>query len=57
MKYNSLKANSSSASQKIPSVLWNTEGSFPHSQDPATHPYAQINPVHVPPSHLLKNPF
>jgi len=30
------------------------ESSFPHSQEPATHPCAQINPVNVPPSHFWK---
>ena len=33
------------------------EGSFPHSQEPATHAYAQINTVHVPTSHFLKIHF
>jgi hypothetical protein len=30
----SWEANKSSASQEIPRVLWNTEGSLPHSQAP-----------------------
>ena len=36
----SLEANSSSASQEIPRILWNPpEGSLPHSQVSSTRPY------------------
>jgi hypothetical protein len=37
----SWEANRSSATQEIPRVLWNPEGSIPHSQQPATCPYPE----------------
>ena len=51
----SWEANRFSASQEIPHILWNPEGSLPHSQVPATCPYpepARSSPY--PTSHLLK---
>jgi len=35
----SWEANSFSASQEIPRILWNPEGSLPHSQQPTLIPY------------------
>ena len=37
----SLEANRFSASQEIPRILLNPEGSLPHSQVPATWPYRE----------------
>ena len=39
----SWEANRSSASQEIPRILWNPEGSLPHSQSPATCPYPELD--------------
>ena len=35
----SWEANRFSASQEIPRILWNAEGSLPHSQVPATEAF------------------
>jgi len=37
----SWEANRFSASQEIPLILWNPEGSLPQSQMPATCPYPE----------------
>jgi len=37
----SSEANRFSASQEIPRILWNPEGSLPHSQVPAIRPYPE----------------
>jgi len=52
----SKEANMFSASQEIPRILWNPEGSLPHSQVPATCPYhepARSSPY--PTSHWLRS--
>ena len=54
----SREANRFSASQEIPRILWNPQGSLPHSQVPATCPYpepARSNPypnIPLPKIHL-----
>jgi hypothetical protein len=48
----SWEAEQFSASQEVPNILWNLEGSLRHSQVPATCPYpetAQSGPYpHIP---------
>jgi len=42
----SWEANRSAASQEIPHILWNAEGSLPHSKVPATVPIlSQLDPT------------
>ena len=38
----SLKANRLPASQEIPRILWNPEGSLPHSQELSNWPYLEL---------------
>ena len=51
----SWEANWFAASQEIPRIFMEPEGSLPHSQASATCPIlGQPNPVHIPTSHLLE---
>jgi hypothetical protein len=53
----SREANRSSASLEIPCILWNPEGSLPHSQEPPPVPnLSQIIPVHAT-TPLFEDPF
>jgi len=49
--------NRSSASQKIPHILWNPKSLFPHSQSPATCPDPELDHQIYAPSHLLEIHF
>jgi len=51
----SWEANWFEASQEIPRIFMEPEGSLPHSQGPPPVPIlGQPNPVHIPTSHLLE---
>jgi hypothetical protein len=53
----SWEANSFSASQEIPRILWNPEGHYSiHKSPPPVSILSQLNPVHAP-SHVLKTYF
>ena len=52
----SSEANRFSATQEIPRILWNPQGSLRHSQCPSTVLImSQLDPVHTLTSHFLKN--
>jgi hypothetical protein len=51
----SWEANWFAASQEIPRILWNPEGSLPHLQrPPPVSILSQLNPVRTPSSYFLK---
>jgi len=51
----SLEANSSSASQEIPHILWNQKShDRVHNSVPFAPASSQINPIHSVPSHFFK---
>jgi hypothetical protein len=54
----SLEANSSSASQEIPHILWNLKiHDRVHNSLPLIPTFSQINPVHSVPSYFFKTHF
>jgi hypothetical protein len=58
MEHSPLEANRFSASQEIPRILWNPKIHYHiYKSLPPVHILSQMDPIHGPPSHLLKNHF